>query len=58
MNTNELKQAFIKKMIQSNPGKTAYYYDKYYAKEFSKQINGGVGWGKNTIQRILNKLGA
>lgn len=49
---------WIKKMIQSEPGKTAHYYNKYYAKEFSKQINGGIGWGKNTIQRILNKLGA
>ena len=54
----KFNEYWIKKMIQSEPGKTAHYYNKYYAKEFSKQINGGVGWGKNTIQRILNKLGA
>ena len=54
----KFNEYWIKKMINSEPGKTAHYYNKYYAKEFSKQINGGVGWGKNTIQRILNKLGA
>ena len=54
----KFNEYWITKMIQSKPGKTAYYYDKYYAKEFSKNINGGVGWYKNTIQRVLNKLGA
>ena len=41
-------------MIQSKPGKTAHYYNKYYAKEFSQQINGGVGWAKNTIQNVID----
>ena len=54
----KFNEYWIIKMIQSEPGKTAYYYDKYYAKEFSKNINGGVGWYKNTIQKVLNKLGA
>ena len=54
----KFNEYWIKQMIQTEPGKTAYYYDKYYAKEFSKNINGGVGWYKNTIQRILDKLGA
>ena len=48
---------WIRKMIQSEPGKTAHYYNKYYAKEFSKQINGGVGWDKKTIQKVINSLG-
>lgn len=43
-------------MIQSEPGKTAYYYHKY-SKEFTQQINGGLGWGKNTIQRIIDSEG-
>ena len=47
---------WIKKMINSEPGKTAHYYNKYYAKEFSKQINGGVGWDKKTIQRVIDSL--
>ena len=54
----KFNEYWIKQMIQSNPGKTAYYYDKYYAKEFSKNINGGVGWYKNTIQRVIDSLGA
>ena len=54
----KFNEYWIKQMIQSEPGKTAYYYDKYYAKEFSKNINGGVGWYKNTIQRVLDSLGA
>ena len=49
---------WIRKMIQTEPGKTAHYYNKYYAKEFSKQINGGVGWDKKTIQKVINSLGA
>ena len=49
---------WIKNMIQTEPGKTAHYYNKYYAKEFSKQINGGVGWDKKTIQKVINSLGA
>ena len=54
----KFNEYWIRKMIQSKPGKTAYYYDKYYAKEFSKNINGGVGWYKNTIQRVIDSLGA
>ena len=54
----KFNEYWIKKMIQSKPGKTAYYYDKYYAKEFSKNINGGIGWYKNTIQRVIDSLGA
>ena len=50
----KFNEYWIRKMINSEPGKTAYYYDKYYAKEFSKQINGGVGWAKNTIQKVLD----
>ena len=52
----KFNEYWIRKMIQSEPGKTAYYYHKY-SKEFTQSINGGVGWGKNTIQRILNKIG-
>ena len=48
---------WIKQMIHSEPGKTAHYYNKYYAKEFSQQINGGVGWDKKTIQKVINSLG-
>ena len=50
----KFNEYWIKKMIQSEPGKTAHYYNKYYAKEFSKNINGGVGWAKNTIQKMIN----
>ena len=53
----KFNEYWIRKMIQTEPGKTAHYYNKYYAKEFSKQINGGVGWAKNTIQKIINQLG-
>ena len=54
----KFNEYWIKKMIQSNPGKTAHYYNKYYAKDYTKQINGGVGWGKNTIQRVIDSIGA
>ena len=50
----KFNEYWIRKMIQSEPGKTAYYYHKYYAKEFSQQINGGVGWAKNTIQNVID----
>ena len=50
----KFNEYWIRKMIQSEPGKTAHYYNKYYAKEFSQQINGGVGWAKNTIQRVID----
>ena len=50
----KFNEYWIRKMINSEPGKTAHYYNKYYAKEFSKQINGGVGWAKNTIQKVLD----
>ena len=53
----KFNEYWIRKMIQSEPGKTAHYYNKYYAKEFSKQINGGIGWAKNTIQNVINSLG-
>ena len=49
---------WIKKMIQSEPGKTAHYYNKYYAKEYTQHINGGLGWDKKTIQKVINSLGA
>ena len=50
----KFNEYWIRQMIQSNPGKTAHYYNKYYAKEFSKQINGGVGWAKNTLQKVID----
>ena len=51
----KFNEYWIRKMIQSNPGKTAYYYHKY-SKEFTKSINGGVGWTINTIKNVLQKI--
>ena len=53
----KFNEYWIKKMIQSEPGKTAHYYNKYYAKEFTQQINGGLGWDKKTIQKVIDSLG-
>lgn len=53
----KFNEYWIKKMIQGEPGKTAYYYHKYYAKDYTQQINGGVGWDKKTIQKVIDKIG-
>ena len=53
----KFNEYWIKQMIKTKPGKTAHYYNKYYAKEFSKNINGGIGWDKKTIQKVINSLG-
>ena len=52
----KFNEYWIEKMIKTKPGKTAYYYHKY-SKEFTKSINGGVGWDKNTIKNVLQKIG-
>ena len=53
----KFNEYWIRKMIMSEPGKTAHYYNKYYAKEFTQQINGGLGWDKKTIQKVIDSLG-
>jgi hypothetical protein len=52
----KFNEYWIRKMILGKPGKTAYYYHKY-SKEFTQSINGGVGWAKNTIQKVIDELG-
>lgn len=51
----KFNEYWIRKMINSEPGRTAYFYHKY-SKEFSQQINGGAGWDKNTIKNVLDKI--
>ena len=50
----KFNEYWIEQMIKTEPGKTAYYYHKY-SKEFTKSINGGAGWDKNTIKNVLKK---
>lgn len=52
----KFNEYWIEQMIKTEPGKTAYYYHKY-SKEFTKSINGGVGWSINTIKNVLQKIG-
>ena len=51
----KFNEYWIEQMIKTKTGKTAYYYHKY-SKEFTKSINGGVGWTINTIKNVLQKI--